>query len=253
MTPDALDRYNAQFEERERRHRTEIEAMGQRIAAGEITPNWELLDAAITHAILHPETFDMGTWIVPAGASPERLNMARYTGNTCGTTACLAGTVLHLSGYRAYWTAPSEDPATWRFHGSVMARPGTPDHGALRGMLGNEDEIRAGHVVYVSIEANRLLAIPYEVQQWVEETGGGSLFYGDDVDDVIRFRNHLADACGQPQRDFAEVHAARAVLDRLATAQDQATAAALLAVQYTDLTPATADGEDTTEGTTTNV
>ncbi len=46
--------------------------------------NFERLDAAITHAVENPDEFDMGSWF-------ER--------STCGTTACLAGTVAVQAGW----------------------------------------------------------------------------------------------------------------------------------------------------------
>lgn len=58
--------------------------------------NFEQLDRAIDYAIDHPDEFYMGSWVSnfpePAKGTDGRMH--------CGTTACLAGTVAVLNGFR---------------------------------------------------------------------------------------------------------------------------------------------------------
>jgi len=78
------------------------------------------LRRAVEHAEAHPEEFDMRFWVTrPLG---ER------NGSACGTTACLAGTIVaQHDGYKAFagWCADNEDAATDTL---VAACVHGPDH-----------------------------------------------------------------------------------------------------------------------------
>lgn len=65
--------------------------------------NFEQLDAAIDYAVQHPDQFDMSDWF------------QRDSRSSCGTTACLAGTVAHINGWRPEPLVGDEETSEWAF------------------------------------------------------------------------------------------------------------------------------------------
>lgn len=68
--------------------------------------NLEKLDEAIAWIEAHPEDHSQSSY---------------FARGSCGTTACLAGTVAVLAGWRPDWTRPdwSDDPGAWETTGRV--------------------------------------------------------------------------------------------------------------------------------------
>jgi hypothetical protein len=122
--------------------------------------NFEALDATITYAVEHPDEFDMSTWYL------------RRPG--CGTTACLAGTVVALEGG---WTP------VWRRCGVneeayYVKRQGEPQQ-------------------RVSDVAADLLGFDAEYDRTIFHAGTG-------INEVIEIRNEWARAAGIPERTWGE-------------------------------------------------
>lgn len=66
----------------------------------ELKPNAELAWRALDAAKANPDHFDMNLW----AATPDQsgsVGLDDLQGSQCGTTACLAGWVVAVSGYRA--------------------------------------------------------------------------------------------------------------------------------------------------------
>lgn len=182
--------------------------------------NWKLLDASICYAIIYPERFDMNSWVktfgdipdaalngtIPESAKPDNTWITQVeakavrTPSLCGTTACLAGTALHLSGYRpvVYREGRSDD---WTLDAERMVAPGNTK------------------VEHVPVAASRELGISVHVQKFLNQETLDTLFYGPNIRTVIDFRNALAVKVGAPERDFAEAYAAERVLDEIDAAQ----------------------------------
>jgi len=115
------------------------------------TINFERLDAAITHGYEHPEEFDMDAWF-------RRM--------PCGTTACLAGTVVRQAGWE-----PSEfDDETGTTY--------------LAGKDGHKRSVR-----YVAAE---LLGLAHDQVS--------AMFYVADLAAVIDVRNEWAREADIPER-----------------------------------------------------
>lgn len=121
--------------------------------------DFERLDAAITYAVEHPAEFDMSMWFVQTGC-----------GTGCGTTACLAGTVVALEGgWTPIWSAVGGDREAYNVR---------------RG-----DELRK-----VADLGAELLGLT-QAQEYI--------FFAEDLDEVIATRNEWAAATGIPARTWA--------------------------------------------------
>lgn len=119
--------------------------------------DFERLDAAITYAVEHPDEFDMSMWF------------AKTTG--CGTTACLAGTVVALEGG---WTP------VW----------------AALGLDLEAHNVRRGHEIRKVVDlALELLGLEGDEQE--------NIFYSEDLTEVIARRNEWAAKAGIPARTWA--------------------------------------------------
>lgn len=120
--------------------------------------DFERLDAAITYAVEHPEQIDMGAWF-------ER--------SSCGTTACLAGTVALQAGW---------SPIFVDVIGDVDVTDG--------------DVVKDGERRYVKHVAAEILGLdPSQTDDLFIHAG--------DVKFVIEYRNKFAAAAGVPQRTWA--------------------------------------------------
>lgn len=174
------------------------------------TINWKLLDLCIEHAILHPEQFDMMEWmstrydddIVPDthvnGPVGDDEDM-RIVRPSCGTSACLAGTAVLLTGHHpvvyndgGVWVLDENNVATT--DGETII----PVEDAARDLLG---------VRHLDLSVVREMDHYYP-----------GLFYGPDVESVIEWRNTAARLCGVKERGFTTARKARKLLDKLDTA-----------------------------------
>lgn len=167
--------------------------------------NWDLFDTSIEYAIIYPDRFDMGSWgNLPNGevydgcpvVDDNHIDGTIGTSvvdhivkdSLCGTTACMAGTALLMSGYSFVTRRLGH---RWVLDIGRMADP----DGAT--------------VVHVPTEAYKALGITEQANNYINANEDVlELFYGDDVNDVIAYRNALAVKCGRPERTFDEVFAA---------------------------------------------
>jgi hypothetical protein len=161
--------------------------------------NFAELDATIDYAVDHPEEFDMSTW---------------GTIRTCGTTACLAGTVAIRNGYRlAESGVPYSISAGQRNNGVVQI---------LDSAVSPDGEERAA-IIDVG---QKLLGI--DVEQAEE------MFYAPDIVAIISYRNYYAYVEDGPQprtwkvpvsmvRNGFVLHRHSTDWERVVIAEDQAT------------------------------
>lgn len=118
--------------------------------------NFERLDAAITYAAEHPNEFDMSMWYLD--------------GPCCGTTACLAGTVVAQEGG---WKP------VWRRYGDV----------------------REAYVVSRGAETAQVWRLAADLLGL--EYGQTEIFHVADLSGVIGIRNRWARAVGVPERTWS--------------------------------------------------
>lgn len=128
--------------------------------------DFERLDAAITYAVEHPERFDFATWF-------ER--------KTCGTTACLAGTVAWQAGWSPIFTDQNENPVP-------------PDDPRVN--VTAADVVRDGETKYVFYVARDLLGLDEDQADELFVNAGG-------IEGVIAARNMFAGDAGLPERTWA--------------------------------------------------
>lgn len=79
---------------------------------------YQALDAALAH----PSGFAMDTWAITDDPNKELITLADLMGPDCGTTACLAGWIVALAGYRMHEDGDVVDEGgTYLGHAYLMA------------------------------------------------------------------------------------------------------------------------------------
>lgn len=128
--------------------------------------DFEVLDAAISYATAHPDELDMNFW---------------FRRDSCGTTACLAGTIAVQAGYRPVWPGCE---TVW--------------HDGTTFYIATHVQLPDGPKDAVWNVAGWLLGLDPDVDGVLLD----ELFTVAGIDDVIQIRNRLARRAGVAQRTW---------------------------------------------------